>query len=459
MLKRDEGLVSTSQLAIHPLIRRIRLFGLKGGIELMNGELMESVTGQHYLFYSLQGEGFDHQVRMEFINFKKKLGEGGFGSVFLAHDQLINKEVAIKVLNFSQQTKNSHMITKEVEALGKLRHKNIVKLYDNFPLPNKQQFIVVMEFLQGGELDELWKYQPSRRFREKDTHSLFTQMLSAIDYCHYSQIIHRDLKFQNVLLARPPVYNDQGKIDIESVELKVVDFGIFGSIAGIRMENITCGSLRYMAPEILQGRFESTPKIDIWSLGVMLHALALGFFPFNSSNKVTLEQQILTQELEYKALKKKKTASIKNEQRREINRILKTISDPLIDLIEGMLMKDPEKRFDKYQIYDHPWVEKYTHKVDSIDHEEIKDSDVSQSLNGSDDGLTSEGFESHNSNTTNHKEEGEDKLRVTKNGTLDKMPMFDIEELENETTGNISPVKFTNLIKRGSKLMRETSSD
>ncbi len=59
------------------------------------------------------------------------------------------------------------------------------------------------------------------------------------------------MKFQNVMLAEPPVYTEKGRLDITSVELKVVDFGIFGSIAGIRMENINCGSLRYMAPELL----------------------------------------------------------------------------------------------------------------------------------------------------------------------------------------------------------------
>jgi len=74
---------------------------------------------------------------MEFITLKKKLGEGGFGSVYLAFDSLLNQEVAIKVLNFNQNFKNSHMITKEIEALGTLRHKNIVKLHDYFPMPKK----------------------------------------------------------------------------------------------------------------------------------------------------------------------------------------------------------------------------------------------------------------------------------------------------------------------------------
>lgn len=101
---------------------------------------------------------------MEFIEIERKLGEGGFGSVYLAHDRLLNQQAALKVLNFGSNIKNSHMITKEIDALGSLRHRNIVKLLDYFPLPKKQQLIVVMEYLKGGELDELWKAQPMRRF-------------------------------------------------------------------------------------------------------------------------------------------------------------------------------------------------------------------------------------------------------------------------------------------------------
>ena len=88
------------------------------------------------------------------------------------------------------------------------------------------------------------------------------------------------------MLIEPPIYHKETKkLDIESVELKVVDFGIFGSIAGIRMENIKCGSLKYMAPELLKGFTQSTTKIDIWSLGLMLHGMVFGFLPFNGDDK------------------------------------------------------------------------------------------------------------------------------------------------------------------------------
>jgi MAP/microtubule affinity-regulating kinase len=197
-----------------------------------------------------------------------------------------------------------------------------------------------MQYLKGGELDDLWKSQPKRQFSERNAFHLFIQLLNAIDYCHNCKIIHRDLKFQNVMIADEPQYDEKGKLDITSVDLKVVDFGIFGSIAGIRMENINCGSLKYMAPELLQGHTQSTPKIDIWSLGLMLHGLVFGFLPFNKSDRAALEKQIISEELGYKQLKKVKSSSIKDEYRKHMNSLLRKSSDNLIDLIEQMLHKD-----------------------------------------------------------------------------------------------------------------------
>ena len=113
------------------------------------------------------------------------------------------------------------------------------------------------------------------------------------------------------MLNEPPRCDRKGKIDYYKIELKVVDFGIFGSIAGIRMESINFGSLKFMPPELLRGDMKSTPKIDIWALGLMLHALRFGYLPFNKPDRKSLEKQILNEELDYKYLKKIKNTSIK----------------------------------------------------------------------------------------------------------------------------------------------------
>lgn len=142
-----------------------------------------------------------------------------------------------------------------------------------------------MQYLKGGELGELWEKEPSQTFSERKAYKLFIQLITAIDYCHTSKIIHRDLKFENVMVAVPAVYDARGRLDISSVELKVVDFGIFGSTKGITLEKVNCGSLSYMAPEVLLGHTQSTPKIDIWSLGLMLHGLVFGFVPFKNRDR------------------------------------------------------------------------------------------------------------------------------------------------------------------------------
>jgi serine/threonine protein kinase len=73
----------------------------------------------------------------------------------------------------------------------------------------------------------------------------------------------------------------------------VVDFGIFGSTQGINPEKVNAGSLKYMAPELLKGNTESSAAIDVWSLGIILHGLVLGFLPFRSSNKDELRKMII----------------------------------------------------------------------------------------------------------------------------------------------------------------------
>ena len=90
------------------------------------------------VFYYLIGEPFDFSVCMEFLELQGKLGEGGFGQVYLAYDTLNKRKVAVKILSSNDHPLTPFMMNKEIEALTKLKHRNIVKLYNSFPLPKKQ---------------------------------------------------------------------------------------------------------------------------------------------------------------------------------------------------------------------------------------------------------------------------------------------------------------------------------
>lgn len=87
------------------------------------------------------------------------------------------------------------------------------------------------------------------------------------------------------------------KDQTSKIKIKVVDFGIFGTNRGISAEKSTAGSLKFMSPELLSGKTGASAKIDVWSVGCMLHAMVLGDYPFNANEREDLKKQILTKQI------------------------------------------------------------------------------------------------------------------------------------------------------------------
>jgi MAP/microtubule affinity-regulating kinase len=139
-----------------------------------------------------------------------------------------------------------------------------------------------MEYLDGGEL--LDYVQRRGRISEKEARTFFLQMIDAIVYCHKENLIHRDLKLENILLA-----------DQECKTIKIVDFGVAGfhTKNQINIEKINVGSLQYMAPEGFQLKSNKFgPPLDVWSLGCILYGMVCGQLPFAGANQTEIIQRI-----------------------------------------------------------------------------------------------------------------------------------------------------------------------
>jgi len=160
-----------------------------------------------------------------------------------------------------------------------LNHKNIIKLYQGFVIKN--ELLLIMEYADGGEL---MKYVEEKQgLSEVECRSLFKQLISGIEVCHSQGIIHRDLKLENVLFESKA-----------RTRIKIVDFGIAGRCTPAISDKTDAGTLRFMAPEVLNGTaVNASPAIDIWALGCMLYCMVFYKFPFNGENAHQVKDKII----------------------------------------------------------------------------------------------------------------------------------------------------------------------
>jgi len=176
-----------------------------------------------------------------------------------------------------------------------------------------------MEYLAGGELYEYWKRFPSRQMPEREVAEIMLQLAQALDHCHNSRIIHRDMKMQNVILLEHVDELPSQESAPSKVHVKIADFGIFGSNRGTVAERHNAGSIKYMSPELLRGENASDPKIDIWALGVLMFAMIMGQFPFDGVSRDKIKEAIINKEVNFDQKKKlllaKKTSTSRGSQR------------------------------------------------------------------------------------------------------------------------------------------------
>lgn len=198
------------------------------------------------------------------------LGAGGMGVVFKARQQLVDRDVAMKLLppELGRDETSVSRLTREAKALAKLAHPNIVGTFD-FGLTSFDQPYLVLEYVMGEQLFDI--LESERRLEPQRALSIFVQIAEAMDFAHNKGIIHRDLKPQNIMLT------DQ----VHHEQVKILDFGI-ATLADERQRltrtGQVVGSPIYMSPEYCKGS-PATTQSDIYSLGVLMYRALTGENP------------------------------------------------------------------------------------------------------------------------------------------------------------------------------------
>lgn len=251
---------------------------------------------------------------------RRLLGFGGFAKVYEAVNVITEQSVAVKVLSRRKIVKAGFAahIEREIAIMRRMRHPNIVTLHE--VLATRTKIFFVMEFASGGEL---FQKIATGRFSEDLSRRYFHQLISAVQYCHSLGVFHRDLKIDNLLLD-------------EDLNLKVSDFGLSATLDEIRPDgslHTLCGTPAYLAPEILAKRGYDGSKIDVWSCGVVLFVLAVGYLPFNDSNVTNMFRKI---------------------QRGQF-RIPNWISPDLKFFLRRLLDPNPNTRISIHEILEDPW--------------------------------------------------------------------------------------------------------
>lgn len=214
---------------------------------------------------------------------KRKLGEGGMADVYLAHDSFLNREVAVKMLRGKLSLDPVALLRfqREANAASRLNHPNIVEIYDVGD--DDGQHFIVMEYIRGKTLKELIASRGA--MDQQEALQIMDQLLAAIIEAHKNNIIHRDIKPQNILIK------DDGTV-------KIADFGIatVSDAVQLTQTDTVLGSVHYLAPELARGEAASFQS-DIYALGITLYEMLTGKAPYSGDTPVQIAMKHMREEL------------------------------------------------------------------------------------------------------------------------------------------------------------------
>ena len=211
----------------------------------------------------------------EYILTNYKIGKGAFSTIYLGEDKTSRKQIAIKKLDVENIYKLKKTTTREIELHKKIKHRNIINLYDVIYDTNFHHIYLVLEYCKIGDFST---FQNKRPIQEIYIQKYMNDLANGLKYLNEMKIIHRDLKPQNLLIS------DCG-------DLKIGDFGFAKEFDEMDLKNTYCGSPLYMAPEILHYK-KYDNKSDLWSVGVIIFEMITGNPPYHVKNFYQLMKMI-----------------------------------------------------------------------------------------------------------------------------------------------------------------------
>mmetsp|Transcript_6131 Transcript_6131/g.9350 ORF Transcript_6131/g.9350 Transcript_6131/m.9350 type:complete len:298 (+) Transcript_6131:2864-3757(+) len=217
---------------------------------------------------------------MEKYDILKKLGEGGFGKVFLAKLKATGKQYVVKQIDGSALDDKKGAM-KEIDFLSKFSHPNIIGYKEWFEQKKgrKTYIYIAMNFADGGDLEGRIKKQSGRHFPEQQVVDWAIQICLALKHIHDRKILHRDIKSQNIFLMRNGM-------------VKLGDFGIAKTLnSTVAMARTQIGTPYYLSPEICKNKAYNH-KSDMWAIGVVLYELTCLRHPFTANSIEALVNRI-----------------------------------------------------------------------------------------------------------------------------------------------------------------------
>ncbi|PJF20021.1 hypothetical protein PSACC_00162 [Paramicrosporidium saccamoebae] len=256
--------------------------------------------------------------------FQRLLGAGSFSKVKLAVDRRTGDAVAVKMMDIDevrQSVRLQETLSREIEILQRIRHPNIVRFREATLM--KDTICIVMDYVPG---QELFQYVArKKRLGEQETAKILREVLVAIKHLHQNNIVHRDLKLENILI------DDR----VGRVKVTLVDFGLARIVRNYPLMT-RCGSEEYAAPEVIVGEPYDGRLSDAWSFGVIMYACLIGSLPFNpeSGKPRALAEKIVS--VNYRAPDER-------------------ISSTAAYIVKSLLVREPNRRLTIGELLRHPF--------------------------------------------------------------------------------------------------------